>query len=151
MQDPDPFMMTRDQANEHIAEFLTKRSFNNVECGISNSEVDVRAEKLGWRVKVESKGSRARAHTGDTVFDSSQLWIHLCEQVGTFMRYQQSMKEFDLLLMGNPDLPRFRRNVAKIEKSLDRMGIIRLWVQLDGTVRVEAPQEMAEIVKEVGL
>jgi hypothetical protein len=147
----DPFMMNKDEVNTYIVDFFKKNGFEAIELARSNKFVDVKARKFDWHIWVESRGSRSSKHREGIVFESSDLWINLCEQVGQFMCYRQTLDTPILMFMGNPDIPRIRRYVAKIEKSLDRLEIIRLWVQQDGQVFVEGPQEMTAILQKIGI
>ncbi|PWK14399.1 hypothetical protein [Tumebacillus permanentifrigoris] len=151
MEVPDPFKMNKNQVSEYIAKFLETCRFDNVVTSTSRGDWDVTAKVNDWRIYVDAKGSRAVKHKEDVVFADTQLVKHLADQVSELMRYYQTMDESGLLFMGNPDLPRIREIAEEIDRSLDHLGIIRLWVQQDGTVQVEAPSGMAEIMKQIGL
>ncbi|KEO84398.1 hypothetical protein EL26_04655 [Tumebacillus flagellatus] len=110
----------------------------------------MKGSKHNYHIAVESRGTRSATHQDDKVFDSSQLYMHVVEQVGDLMQHSQAQSG-TLLFMGNPDIPRIRHQVAKIDKSLDRLEFVRLWVQKDGTVLVEAPKEMASTLQKLGI
>jgi len=135
----DPFLMTQHQVNEAIATFFKNKGFK-VTISETGNEIDVIAEYNAFNFLIESRGNQALRHYGtDKIFDSSQISIHLAEQVEQIMRFQQQYDNLNttFYIMGNPDIRRIRERVSRIDKALDKLGIIRGWVKEHGEVIFE--------------
>jgi hypothetical protein len=63
----------------------------------------------------------------------------LAEQIEQIMRFQQQNDFSNTLffIIGNPDTKKIRDRVSRIDKALDKLGIIQCWVQEDGSVKFE--------------
>lgn len=123
---PDPFILNSLKVNQNIARFFKKKGFI-IEFSEINSEVDVKALLHPFHFHIESRGNQAMRNVGsDIVFDSSQISIHLAEQIEQIMRFQQvNSSVTTYFILGNPNIPRIRERISKIEKALDQLGIIR--------------------------
>lgn len=145
----DPIVMTPSDVNNIIAELLQQKGFN-VKKGTSHSEVDIRAIKDGFELIIESRGNQAYKNKGtDQVFESSQLDIHLSEHVTQIMRFQQSIStnKKPIFIMGNPDIPRIKERVTKISKGLDKLDIVRFWVNNQAEIIIEGPKDVELTLK----
>ncbi|GEN36598.1 hypothetical protein [Aneurinibacillus danicus] len=147
----DPFMVNQEEVNQAVEAFLKNCGCTSIQRSQQKGDAHITAQKDGLKIFVESRGNRAMTHTGDTVFDSAQLWTHLCEQVAQFMKRQQYFTGEALYIAANPDIPRIRTNIEKIDKALDRLGIIRAWVQEDRNVIVDVPSQLQNFVFQAGL
>ncbi|WP_440898579.1 hypothetical protein [Bacillus daqingensis] len=56
-----------------------------------------------------------------------------------------------ILAMANPDIPRIRDRVSKVESSLGKLGIIQFWVQKDGAINISAAKNKNKILKFLNL
>ncbi|MBG9450426.1 hypothetical protein ABE67_14105 [Cytobacillus firmus] len=117
LQNSDPFLMTQRQVNEAIAAFFIKNgsSVTFAETGI---DVDAIAKVKSIKFYIESRENQALKYAGtDKVFDSSQISIHIAEQIEQIMRFQQ---QFDhskrvFFIIGNPDIRRIRDLLSRID------------------------------------
>ncbi|TFD97064.1 hypothetical protein [Jeotgalibacillus sp. R-1-5s-1] len=152
MKVPDPFLMNEDTVNFSVWRFLNENEFvcphplTGRERGI-----DVQGEKDGWKIYIESKGSHANNHDVDTVFGQGQIKVHTYNQIGKLMEYKNVHSEKSIFVMANPDIPRIRKRVQKVDKSLDALGFIRFWVQNDQSIKLEYPNHMKEQLLHLGL
>lgn len=149
MKNPDKIIMNPDDVNEVIEAILMKCGFTIVR-GTAHSEVDIRARKSDIELIVESRGNQAYKNKGtDIVFDSTQLDIHLSEQVTQMMRFQQTVSSNykTIFVMANPEISRINERVRKISKGLDKMGILRLWVGDFEQIHIEGPNHIREQLK----
>jgi len=144
----DPFVMNQDTVSRAVAEHLNSKGFTSVDYILGTTHgVDVTGEKNGTTIYVESKGSHAKSHDADTVFDTGQLKTHAYMQVCKLMEYANSGVQNKLLVLANPDIPRIRTRIGEIDKSLDALGFIQFWVQEDLTVKVEYPENLQRLVE----
>ncbi|MDL4842479.1 hypothetical protein [Aquibacillus rhizosphaerae] len=148
----DPFLMNEDEVNIAVANHLQALGFENVSYLHGNATgIDVKGYKDTWKIYVESKGSHANKHNKDIVFDTNQIKTHTYMQVCKLMEYDSLNQRNTLLAMANPDIPRIRERVQKIIKSIDSMRFIRLWVQQNGSVKVDFCEELREDLEKIGL
>ncbi|MFU1991969.1 hypothetical protein [Priestia megaterium] len=141
---PDPFIMTPDKVTEIVYKYLSENGFM-VTRGSSNSDVDVRAKKNSYELIIESRGNQAYKNRGtDKVFDGSQIDIHLSEHITQIMRFQQIISSDcePIFIMANPLIPRIVQKVEKYSKALDKLEIIRLWLDIDETLMVQCQEEL---------
>lgn len=144
MKNWDPFIMTQIQVNQAIAAFFEKKGCT-VKFARNGTDVDLIAELKSCRFLIESRGNQAVNHMGtDRIFDSSQIGIHLAEQLEQIMRFQQQFNYSNTLfyILGNPDVTRIRERVGKISKGLDKLGIVQAWVQPGGNVMFEGEKSI---------
>jgi hypothetical protein len=114
--------------------------------------IDVAGEKGVWKVNVESKGSLGMHHHGtDKVFDSNQIFDHLCKQVVQLMQLRNDNKPNTIYVMPNPDIQRIRGRVSRVINTLDEVSFVRFWVQENEEVLVDHPLQMEELLKSLGL
>jgi hypothetical protein len=134
----DKFIMTQQQVNEAIAIYFEEKGYS-IKFGETGNEIDVKTELGTIEFLIESRGNQALKHSGtDKIFDSSQIGIHLAEQVHQIMRFQQKVQSKSVFfVMGNPESNKIRERVLRIENALDKLGIIRCWVQEDKSVKFE--------------
>lgn len=148
----DPFVMSEDTVNLAVAEFLISKGFTSVKYLKGTARgVDVIGEKNGTTIYVESKGSHANSHDADTIFDTGQIKTHAYMQVGKLMEYLNSDNQDQILVLANPDIPRIRTRIEKIEKSLEMLGFIQIWIQEDLTVRMEYPENTQQLLVTLNL
>ncbi|QIZ08510.1 hypothetical protein HFZ78_18840 [Priestia megaterium] len=78
------------------------------------------------------------------MFDGSQLDIHLSEQLTQTMRLQQfiSTRNTPIFIMGFPEINRVKERVSKISKGLDKLEILRFWVNNFNEIRIEGPAHL---------
>ncbi|ALC91471.1 hypothetical protein AM500_18005 [Bacillus sp. FJAT-18017] len=151
MQNPDTAILTVDELNEAIFKHLGTRNFI-INKGRTSSDPDIRAVKFDVELIIESRGNQASKNKGnDIVFDSSQLDIHLSEHVIQMMKFQQSVSSANQLvfIMVMPDIVRLRERVKKIDKGLDTLNIVRVWVDNLENIRCEGNIEAKLIVEEL--
>ncbi len=139
---PDPFVMNEDEVNMHVANYLKSKGFYDVKYLTGKSRgVDVHGKKDCIEVFVESKGSHANHHGKDIVLDNNHLWDHLCKQICKLIEYRDKYNDKKIILIAaNPDIPRIRRNIGKIEKSIEDLNIVRMWIKENGDVILNIPQ-----------
>jgi hypothetical protein len=143
---PDPFIMTPNDVNQIIADYLNKKEFT-ITIGSHISEVDIRAVKGNYELFIESRGNQAYKNKGtDKIFDSSQIDIHLSEQITQIMRFQQSIStdKEAIFIMANPYIHRIVKRVEKHSKALDKLEIVRLWVDADHNLSIQCPEELCD-------
>jgi hypothetical protein len=138
LKDPDPFIMKKEYVNQCIVAFLETNGFDVSLMG-PRDDIDIIAVRDQMTFYIESRGNQAAMHTGDKLFDSSQLDIHLSEQVTTLMKNYSDINNEKRLVIANPNIPRLKKRVARIEDALNKLGIIRIWVNEDKSVLVEGP------------
>jgi hypothetical protein len=144
---PDVLIMNPNEVNKTINNFLEQKGFL-IAAGSSHFEVDIRAVKKDVEFFIESRGNQAYKNSGtDLVFDGSQLDIQLSEQLSQVMRFQQSIspKHTPIFIMAFPDINRIKERVAKISKGLDKLEILRLWVNDFKDLKVEGPESLIKI------
>lgn len=145
----DPIIMTPTEINDLISEKLKKIGFY-VKGGDKAQDVDIRAIKGEYELIIESRANQANKNKGtDMVFESSQLDIHLSEQVTQIMRFQQSISadKTPVYIMANPDIPRLRERVKNITSGLDKLGICRFWVNELDELFIEGPDKLEVTLK----
>ncbi|MCO7177105.1 hypothetical protein NIE32_13435, partial [Sporolactobacillus kofuensis] len=137
-----------DSVNEAVAEFLIDRGFNCVNY-LSGKEhgTDVTAEKLGWSIWVESKGSKKNSSDDDLVFDSGQIKVHTGQQILKLMELANTQKQNVIFVMANPDLKRIRDRIGRVNQSLNKLGFVQFWVKEDKTIIVDYTNELKEILE----
>ncbi|SIS62729.1 hypothetical protein [Salimicrobium flavidum] len=136
----DPFVMDEDTVNEIVAEYLKRNGFENVSFLTGKQTgVDVQGEKEDWNVLVESKGSQANDHEGETVFDGGQIKTHTYMQVCKLMELREESNPSNIMVMANPDIPRIRKRVKAIESSIKELDIVQFWVKENRDVEVILP------------
>lgn len=113
--------------------------------------VDVKGEKNGWEVFVESKGSLANHHNPDTVFGQGQIKTHTYNQIGKLMEYKTLYPNQSIYVMANPDIPRIRKRVNKVVSSINAIGIVQFWVQQDESILVEYADSLKDDLLNLGL
>lgn len=148
MSQPDEFIMDKAECEELIKEYLLGKGFK-LKAVESKNDADFCAWKEGWKLLIEVRGNQAVKHDADTVFDSSQISIHLAEQVQVLLKLFG--QEYTILVLANPDLQRIRKQVDYITKALDYLNVIKLWVKKDGTVTIEYPKDLESHVRCIGL
>lgn len=151
LSNPDPIIMTPDDVNDTIINYLQNNGFF-IERGLSNSEVDIRAEKKDFVLIIESRGNQGYKNKGtENVFDGSQLDIHLSEHVTQLMRFQQSVStnRTPIFIMGNPDIPRIKNRVAKISEGLNKLQIVRFWVNNPEEINMDGPENLKELLNKL--
>lgn len=149
---PDPFLMNEDTVNIAVWEFLIEKKFSSPAPLKGNQHgIDVQGEKLGWKIYVESKGSHANNHNNDTVFGQGQIKVHTYNQIGKLMEYKNDDTEKSIYVMANPDIPRIRKRVQRVAKSLDILGFIRFWIQEDKSIIIDYPDYLENQLLQLGL
>ncbi|WP_413379045.1 hypothetical protein [Alkalihalobacillus sp. 1P02AB] len=144
---PDPFIMNEDTVNYSVFNYLRQKGFCELKCLTGKKHgIDVEGKKNEWTIWVESKGSTGNDASGDMVFDSGQIKTHADRQIMKLMEYLNVVDENVLLVLANPDIPRIRGRIAKIDKILDQIGLIQFWVQEDQTVQIEYPEQLQSVL-----
>ncbi|MGQ7890621.1 hypothetical protein [Paenibacillus sp. WC2504] len=147
---PDPFIINKNQCEDIIHSYLQERGFV-LKVVDSRNDADLHAVKLGRKLFIESRGNQAMGHDINTVFDSTQIGIHLAEQIQLMLKLYESIDEHTILVIANPDIPRIRQQVERISKALSDLKIASLWVQKDKkNVIVEYPHILTEPMKQLG-
>ncbi|MDR7074187.1 hypothetical protein [Fictibacillus barbaricus] len=144
LKSPDPIVMTPDDINEALCTYLSANGFS-IRRGHDHSEMDIRAVRGKVELFIESRGNQAFKNKGtDLVFDSSQIDNHLSEHISQIMRFQQSISSpyEKIFIMANPYIPRIVERVHKLNKGLDKLGIIRGWIFKEGSITFEADQNL---------
>ncbi|MFC4736559.1 hypothetical protein ACFO4L_08205 [Bacillus daqingensis] len=72
-------------------------------------------------------------------------------QICKLMEYGNDNDSKLILAMANPDIPRIRDRVSKVESSLGKLGIIQFWVQKDGAINISAAKNKNKILKFLNL
>ncbi|MEC3885511.1 hypothetical protein VKA52_17465 [Halobacillus sp. HZG1] len=149
---PDPFVMNEDEVNVAVANFLKKSMFENVKYLSGNKTgIDVRGSKNGWAIFVESKGSQANKHEKTVVFDTNQIKTHTYMQICKLMEYDNEQHSNVILAMANPDIPRIRQRVQKVNSSLEKLQLLQIWVQKDYSVIIEASNTQRSVLNKLNL
>jgi hypothetical protein len=149
LNNPDPIVINKIQCEDIISSFLQKKEFEFKVVDTKN-DADLHATKLGWKLLIEARGNQAKGHGMDTVFDSTQIGIHLAEQVQLMLKLYERMDDRTILVMANPDIPRIRQQVERIAKALSDLRIAKLWVQKDKNVTVEYPHSLSAHMELLG-
>jgi hypothetical protein len=146
---PDPFVMNEDTVNKHVAAFLISNGFKDVHYLSGKARgVDVYGRKGNLEVFVESKGSHGNKESKERVFKDDQLWDHLCKQVCKLMIYKDENKDKqNFIVAANPDIPRIKKFMSKIEKSVEELKIIKMWVKENGDIILDVPGSIKNEVK----
>ncbi|KZE38870.1 hypothetical protein AV656_08185 [Bhargavaea cecembensis] len=91
---------------------------------------------------VETKGSQKNGADPDEVFDNSQIVTHLAMQIHALLKYAtQNEGDENVFVLANPDIGRIRKEYLRVRRMIEKLGFICMWVQEDGTVKVEAPNQ----------
>lgn len=147
----DPFSMTENEVNIAVAEFLRDKGANILRIAVDREQgYDVHAEMKGYSFIIESKGSRKNNQT-ETVFDSGQLKVHASAQIFYLMKQLESKPEKTFLVLANPDIPRIRKLISDLSTSLDKLGLIRIWVSAEREIKIEYPEELKGVFIDLGL
>lgn len=104
----------------------------------------------GYSLIIESKGSRRNNQT-ENVFHSGQLKVHASAQIYYLMKQLDSKSDTTFLALANPDISRIRKIINDVSLSLDKLGVIRLWVNSEKIIQIECPKELSKIVEGFGL
>ncbi|MDP9676944.1 CRISPR/Cas system-associated exonuclease Cas4 (RecB family) [Paenibacillus jamilae] len=143
--------MTENEVNIAVASFLKGKKANILRIAVDREQgFDVHAEILGYSLIVESKGSM-KNNQNDTVFDSGQLKTHAGAQVLYLMKQFEYSSEKTILIMANPNIPRIRKVIDDISLAINNLKFIRFWVNPGNKVEVEYPDELAGVIKKLGL
>ena len=152
MRKKDLFTMNEDTVNLSVHAFLVQAGFT---CPppLTGSQhgCDVQGEKDGWRVLVESKGSHANHHDGNTVFGGGQIRKHISSQAGKLMEYMTAFPDHAIYVMANPDIERTRNRVERVADGIEKLGIVQFWVQADQSIEVVYPERIKAVLMELGL
>lgn len=146
---PDRFALNQEEVTDIILNYLTKQG--EIKKLKSIPGIDIKAKINNKYIIVKSRGSQAMSHDANTVFDGSQIRIHVAEQVEKIMRVQQELAGENLYIIANPDIPRIRTIVDQISIGLDKLSIIRLWVKPTGVSDIEIPHNVISLANEVGI
>ncbi|MFC0190059.1 hypothetical protein ACFFJY_17320 [Fictibacillus aquaticus] len=139
LREKDAFLCTPAQVSQAIAAYFEGKGFS-IQVSENKSDVDVIASSGSIRFFIESRANQAYKYQDtDKVFDSSKLDVQFAEQIEQIMRFQQQNlhSKTTFFIMGNPDIKRLRNRIAKVDKMLDKLGIIRCWVKENGEVEFE--------------
>lgn len=151
LNNPDPFIISKNQCEDIIYSYLQEQGFD-FKVVDSRNDADLHAVKLGRKLLIEARGNQAMGHDINTVFDSTQIGIHLAEQIQLMLKLYESIDENTILVIANPDIPRIRLQVGRITKALSDLKIAKLWVQKDKeSVTVEYPHSLSGHMKSLGL
>ncbi|MDL0421939.1 hypothetical protein NST17_16930 [Caldifermentibacillus hisashii] len=153
LRNPDPFIMNEDTVNIAIAEFLTNKGFD-CEPPLTGRQqgIDVKASKGIVNIFVESKGSQKNGATNDEVFTHGQIVNHIARQIHTLMKYAtQYGDENNIYVLANPDLQRIRSEYYRIDKMVEKLGFVCMWVQEDCSVVVKCPKNLRNILTDLNL
>ncbi|WP_100399157.1 hypothetical protein [Bacillus sp. FJAT-44742] len=148
LQVPDPFIADQNKITTAVAADLERKGFETT-FGNHQSAIDLRAAKGELIFHIESRGNQALAHIGtNKVYKTDQISIHLPEQVNQIMRFMQSHKERidPIFIIANPDIKRFRLQVSRIEKALNKLGIVQAWVDVNGDVTYRGQPEFINLL-----
>lgn len=142
LRNREPFTMNKDTVNIAVANFLKSCGFTDVHY-LSGDEqgVDVSAKLSEIEFLVVSEGFLNNNPDADTIFTTDRMLGHLSKQVLQLMYYNQFDSD-TLLFMANPAIPRLIKQVDSIMTSLNVLGITRLWVSKDLSVRVDVPPDL---------
>ncbi|RTE07825.1 hypothetical protein [Paenibacillus whitsoniae] len=150
LTNPDPFIVNKQQCEAIICSFLQGQGFD-LKVIDSRNDADLQAAKAGHKLLIETRGNQAMAHDANTVFDSTQISIHLAEQIQLMMKLYEHIDDRTVLAIANPDTPRIRQQVERLNKALSDLKIVRFWVQKDKmTVTAEYPESLAERMQQLG-
>jgi hypothetical protein len=148
LRNPDPFIMNEDTVNVAIADFLKSKGF---ECEVPltgrQRGIDVKARKDSIEIFVESKGSQKNGATNDEVFTHGQIVNHIARQIHTLMKYaNQYGGENNIYVLANPDIQRIKSEYCRIDKMVEKMQFVCMWVQPDQSVVVESPESLRDLL-----
>ncbi|KJD47132.1 hypothetical protein [Paenibacillus terrae] len=147
----DPFFMNENEVNLAVAEYLFQRGVEVKNVLVDKETgIDVLGLKMGQTLIIESKGSMVN-NQHEFVFEHGQLTTHVSQQVHYLMKKYQSKYNSSILFMANPDIPRIHKRVDELAEALDALGIVRLWVQKNGAVRLVYPEQLKEVLVKLEL
>jgi hypothetical protein len=143
-KNPDLFVMNEDTVNIAVTKYLTSKGFicDKPLTG-RQTGVDVKARKGDFTILVESKGSQKNHAEEDEVFNHGQIVNHLARQIHTLMKYANEYdNEKTLFVLANPDIERIRKEYLRVNKMIEKMGFVCMWVQEEKSVVVEVPEKV---------
>ena len=142
LRNPDPFIMNEDTVNIAIADFLKSKGFDCEDPLTGRQQgIDVKARKGNIEIFVESKGSQKNEATNDEVFTHGQIVNHIARQIHTLMKYAtQYGEENNIYVLANPDIQRIKSEYHRVDKMVEKMQFVCMWVQQDQSVIVESSE-----------
>lgn len=147
----DPFVMDENTVNSAISSYFASKMVEVKSVAKDKQRgFDVYGEKNGYSLIVESKGSLGNNQCTH-VFGTGQLKDHLSAQIFYLMKQYEYKSDKTILIMANPDIPRIRNMINEISLSLDELKFIRFWINANKQVRVECPDDLAELLKYLDL
>lgn len=127
-------MLTEDQIVEAVCLELVRRGWAILgRAGTKERGADVLAKKDGQVLLVEAKGetsNRATSARYGKPFDSGQVVDHVGKAL---VQALTAISDGRLGAIALPAEPRHQRVVGKMQRALERAGVIVLWVLPDGT------------------
>jgi hypothetical protein len=150
LKNPDPMIMNKNQCEAIVRKYLEEKDFQFKTVDTKNG-VDLIASKLGWKLFIETRGNQAMKHPADKVFDSTQISIHLAEQIQLLLKIYQKLDNHSILVMANPEIPRIKLQVELVLKALNTLNIVQLWVHKDSTITIKYPEVLNDKMVELGL
>ena len=153
LRNPDPFIMNEDTVNIAIADFLKSKGFDcEVPLTGRQQGIDVKASKGNIEIFVESKGSQKNGATNDEVFNHGQIVNHLARQIHTLMKYAtQYGEENNIFVLANPDIQRIKSEYHRVDKMVEKMRFVCMWVQQDHSVVVGSPEDLRDLLIDLNL
>ncbi|WP_121615794.1 hypothetical protein [Virgibacillus halodenitrificans] len=153
LSNQDPFIMNEDTVNIAVVDFLKSKGFN-CEPPLTGRQhgVDVKASKGNIKVFVESKGSQKNSAIDDEVFDHSQIVNHIARQIHTLIKYAtQYGEKNNIFVLANPDIQRIKSEYHRIDKMVEKMQFVFMWIQQDHNVVVESPEGLEDQLYDLAL
>ncbi|WP_100331081.1 hypothetical protein [Bacillus xiapuensis] len=146
---PDECILNQEDVIAAASSYLLEKGWS-VERSALATEPDIVAAKDAWSIVLKAKGSKSRKQKKGIVFDNSQLRTHVSDQIEKIMRFQQSAEAPTIFIMANPDVYRMKAIVNQLSHSLDKLDIIRMWVQPKREPQLDIPQHLYAIAKQLG-
>lgn len=153
LKNPDPFIMNEDTVNKIIADFLESKGFKcDPPLTGRQQGIDVKAWKNDVNVFVESKGSQKNGATNDEVFKHGQIVNHIARQIHTLMKYANEKGEKEnIFVLANPDIMRIKNEYDRVDKMIDKLGFVCMWVKEDESVVVTCPEKTKSLLIDLKL
>ncbi|WP_100402917.1 hypothetical protein [Bacillus sp. FJAT-42315] len=147
---PDECILNQEEVIVAAANYFEQMGWQ-VEHALSPTEPDVVAKKDHWTVVVKAKGSKSKKQKADVVFDNSQLRTHVADQMEKLMRFQQTATAPTIFIMANPNVYRIKSITNQVSLSLDKLDIVRMWINPNEKPDFDIPKHLYAIAEQVDL
>ena len=98
------------------------------------------------------KDPKKNGANNDEVFTHGQIVNHLARQIHTLMKYAtQYGEDNNIYVLANPDIQRIKSEYHRVDKMVEKMQFVCMWVQQDQSVVVESPKGLRDLLIDLKL